>query len=142
MLVICWFDERARSIRNFHFVVDVSNSYLLKIKSLTTPFSDTTTREIRSESEKKHDIFLRWAYVSAKDAQDIEDVDELETSRKKIYSIPDYCTKYSNNFSTYCLTGKLASLEGLLATFCSTYMKNCNIKGIVKEDKSTAKTEK
>lgn len=102
----------------------------------------TTTREIRSESEKKHDIFLRWAYVSAKDAQDIEDVDELETSRKKIYSIPDYCTKYSNNFSTYCLTGKLASLEGLLATFCSTYMKNCNIKGIVKEDKSTAKTEK
>ncbi|CAI2349781.1 unnamed protein product [Caenorhabditis sp. 36 PRJEB53466] len=92
-----------------------------------------TTAKIRSESEKKHDIFLRWAFVAAKDAQDIEesvDTEELETTRKTTYSVEDYCTKYKANFEAYCSSGSFEKLEGLLAQFCASYTKNCgNVAG-------------
>ncbi|ULU13581.1 hypothetical protein L3Y34_016227 [Caenorhabditis briggsae] len=44
----------------------------------------------------------------------IEDVDELETTRKKAYSIPDYCTRYADNFKSYCSSG--AQLEKVFPT--------------------------
>uniref|UniRef100_A0A8R1J2D0 Uncharacterized protein n=1 Tax=Caenorhabditis japonica TaxID=281687 RepID=A0A8R1J2D0_CAEJA len=93
-------------------------------------FPDTATQKIRSESEKKHDIFLRWAYVAAKDAEDIEHVDteELEKTRGKSLSVPDYCTKYMDNFKNYCTSGSLEKLEGLLAQFCGSYARNCDVK--------------
>ena len=99
------------------------------------------TAEIRTESQKKRDVFLQWAFVAAKDEQDIEDVDELETTRKTAYSIPDYCTKYAANFKTYCTNGHLEKLEGLLTHFCGSYMKNCNVAGKVEKLTETGKTE-
>ncbi|KAF1763661.1 hypothetical protein GCK72_011928 [Caenorhabditis remanei] len=99
------------------------------------------TAEIRTESQKKRDVFLQWAFVAAKDEQDIEDVDELETTRKTAYSIPDYCTKYAANFKTYCTNGHLEKLEGLLTHFCGSYMKNCNVAGKVEKVTETGKTE-
>lgn len=101
----------------------------------------TQTSEIRSEAQKKRDVFLQWSYVAAKDDQDIEDVDELETTRKKPYSIPDYCTRYADNFKAYCTNGHLTKLEGLLTHFCGSYMKNCNVAGKVEKLTESGKAE-
>ncbi|PIC11989.1 hypothetical protein B9Z55_028690 [Caenorhabditis nigoni] len=102
----------------------------------------TKTAEIRSEAQKKRDVFLQWSYVAAKDDQDIEDVDELEPPRKKPYSIPDYCTRYAENFKSYCTNGQLTKLEGLLTHFCGNYMTNCNVAGKVQQITESDRPEK
>uniref|UniRef100_A0A1I7UJU8 CHCH domain-containing protein n=1 Tax=Caenorhabditis tropicalis TaxID=1561998 RepID=A0A1I7UJU8_9PELO len=99
------------------------------------------TAEIRTESQKKRDVFLQWAYVSAKDDQDIEDVDELETTRKKPDRISDYCKNYAHNYNSYCMDGHLEKLEGLLSHFCIRYTKNCKVAGKPNKMEKIRKTE-
>ncbi|PAV73422.1 hypothetical protein WR25_04653 [Diploscapter pachys] len=57
--------------------------------------------------------------------QSEEDTEELEEGRSRKNEGKDYCSRYKTNFENYCKGSRIHHIEGVLATFCGTYIRTC-----------------